>query len=185
MKKLRKHKLQTIFGAPNIIILVLIVLLTNSCTIIEIKENERGVRFEKFNDGLNPDVIYGPGIHLFPIWDRGIIYNIDTVTQDEHFYFSSIDNIPHKINLVLTYKLIPDKIGYLENYIGKNYYDRVITQEIENAISNQLGKQASNSISSIDINKLQLDILETVSKPIRKKYINIISIKIYQIVKSE
>lgn len=157
----------------------------NSCTMITIKESERGVKFERFNGGLNPDVIYGSGLHLFSIWDREIIYNIDVITQDEHLYFSTIDDIKFKINLVLKYQLIPDKIGYLENTIGANHYDSVILQEVEYACSNHLAKQSSNFLSTIDIEQLQSDILATVSKPIRKKYIKMVSIKINQILKQE
>ena len=185
IEKLRKHKSQIIFWAPRIVTLVLIVSLTNSCRIIKIKENERGVRFERFNGGLNLNTIYGTGLHLFPIWDKGIIYNVDTITQEEHLYLSTIDDIRYEINLVLKYKLVPDRIGYIESSIGKNYYDLVIIQEVENAFSNHLTKQTSNFVSAVDIDKFQSDILETVSKPIRKKYIKMISIKINQISKLE
>lgn len=185
MKKLNGQKVPIIFWVSKVLILAFVISLTSSCRIIEIKENERGVKFEKFNGGLNPDIIYNPGYHVFPIWDRGIIYNIDPVSQNEQLYFSSIDDIRYKINLKLSYRIIPDKIGYLHSEIGANYHESVILKEVEKAISNQLSKQNSNIISSIDTNKLQVEIFQTVSIPILKKHLEITSIEIISISKLE
>lgn len=165
--------------------LIFTLSLVHSCKMMVIDDNEKGVRFERFNGGLNPDVIYEPGLHIYPLWDRTTVYNIDTVTQEEQLYIKTADGHRYEIDLVLRYQLIPDRIGYLHDQIGSQYYERVIIRELEAAFKARLTEQNSALITADDIDNLQSNILTTTSHPIRKKYVELIALKIKDIAKLE
>lgn len=185
MKKHSKLHLSICALVLKIIPIALFVFFINSCKVITIEENERGVIFERFNGGINPDVIYNPGLQIFPMWNRAIIYNIDTLIREDFFHVKSADNIKHEVDINVTYKVVMDRIGYIEMYYGKEFYERIILPDIEKAFSDRISKQPSANISSMNLEAFQNELLETVSMQILKKHVELIALEITKISKVE
>jgi hypothetical protein len=154
----------------------------SSCQQVEIKSNERGVIFKRFDGGLNPEKIYPSGTHIISSWDRIIIYNIDSQTGGEKISILSKDGLTFDLDLSYRFRPIPKEIGNLEMEIGKDYYHIIVKPEMRKTIRELFGEfYLSKNIPFLENEVIEKELFERAKDPIRKRFIELESITINEI----
>jgi hypothetical protein len=164
----------------NILIGFLFFLLFYSCKTkeVEIKSNERGVMFKKFDGGLDTSKVYNPGKYNIPDYDRIIIYSIDSKIEVEYFVITSKDEIQMKVGIEHKFKLISKKIPLLHKYIGKGYHKFVVIREIEAVVTDYFKNILSNDILLYEDKEYGKELFTKAKKSIGEKYVDLESLKI-------
>lgn len=141
------------------------------------------MKFERYNNGINPDIIYGPGPHLVGVWDHMMIYRVSEMKKKESLYINTIDGIAYRVDITISFQVVPDRIGYLEQQIGRDYYQIVVLPEVKDALSDFFNKYEADIISFDNFEELESFIFVNASKPIRENYVELLSVEIEQLAK--
>jgi hypothetical protein len=145
---------------------------------VEIKPNERGVIFKRFEGGVDTTQVYQPGKYKIPDHDRLIIYNIDSQVDQLNHQFNSQDEALLAISLQLEFKPIPDKVALLHYYIGEEYYDLVVKEKVGSVIDTSFSDWPSQKILSNSGMNFNSEIEAKAKKSLATKYIELESLKV-------
>ncbi len=166
----------------KIIFALIFLSLVASCQSVKVRKNERGVIFKKFGGGVDTSQVYLPGKYSISNNDRLIIYNIDLEHGDEEFRVLSKDNIEITVMLKYSFKLIPEEVALLHYYIGANYRESIVKREVHDGIKACVNNILSVEIPSIGNEIIGEQILSIAKKKIRKRYINLESVLIKDLI---
>lgn len=148
---------------------------------VEIKENEMGVHFKRFGGGVDTSKFFLPGKYDIPAYDRIIIYKLDTRSQREVINIQSKDDVSIDIVVKYTFKPIPQKIAYLEYYIGANFLKHSVQPRLIPVVKKYFENLLRQEISLENKSEFELNIFTKAKNEIEKKYVELESFHILEI----
>ena len=107
---------------------------TKNETIVEVAQNERGVLFRRFANGIDNSRVYLSGKYRVMSFDRFIKYNIDSRTVENYFESETISGKKIILHLQYSFKIVPEKIALMEYYIGHNYSEIIVEARIQTSV---------------------------------------------------
>ena len=159
-----------------------LVLLFPSCQSVMVETNERGVNFKRFEGGIDTSKVFMPGKYIIAYYDRIIIYNIEPQSADEDFIALSKDEVNIELSVSYTFRPKPEKIALLHYYIGANYPESIVKPAIRYAVEKLIKDHLANEIPLVGKEELESQLLNAANKMSEKKYIEMRSIQIRDIV---
>lgn len=158
------------FGAFALILLLLIVILTNT-TFITIPAGHKGVKFKPFSGGMQKDKTYNQGFQIVAPWNDLIIYDVRTNEGSEEMDVLSKNGLNIFVDLSYRYSPDPANIGNLHDEIGSTYVERIIIPEIRSAVREVIGKYLPEELYSTKREAIQDEIFESTKAAVGEKYI--------------
>ena len=148
------------------------IFLTNT-TFITINPGEKGVQFKRFAGGLNKEKIYNQGFHIIMPWNDMIIYDTRINEDFEKMDVLSKNGLSITVELSYRYFVIPEKIGYLHDEIGKDYVNRIINPEIRSATREVIGKYLPEELYSTKREAIQDEIYSSTKERMESRYLGL------------
>ncbi|MDG2450629.1 MAG: prohibitin family protein [Saprospiraceae bacterium] len=152
-------------------------LLTNT-TFITIDPGHKGVKFKRFQGGLDKTHIYDQGFKVVMPWDDMILYDVRIQEANEAMDVLSKNGLSINIDLSYRFKVQSDKIGDLHDEIGKGYLDRIIKPEIRSATRQVIGEYLPEELYSTKREAIQDEIEAMTKAACADKFIDIDAILI-------
>ncbi len=148
---------------------------------VEVAQNERGVLFRRFANGIDTSRVYLPGKYKIKPFDRFIKYNIDPRTEDN--YFEAKTSVGKKLTLHIRYsfKILPEKIALMEYYIGDNYSEIVVAPHIQTSIDKYISELTRITFDSRSQNLMQENLHSIAKAKIRERYVDLYDFKILKL----
>ena len=157
--------------------IMLFSILTNT-TFITIDPGHKGVKFKRFQGGIDKDRIYDQGFHVVMPWNDMIVYDVRIQESFETMDVLSKNGLSISVELSYRYKASSEKIGYLHDGIGTNYAEAIIKPEIRSATRQVIGEYFPEELYSTKRQAIQDDIFEQTKKSVTPKFIEIDAILI-------
>ncbi len=156
----------------GIAIFMLIAILT-STTFITIPSGHKGIKFKKFGGGIEKDMVYDQGFHVVAPWNDLIIYEVRIKEGFEKMDVLSKNGLSISVELSFRYAPVGDQIGYLHDYVGRDYLSQIINPEIRSATREVIGKYLPEELYSTKREAIQDEIFTRTSESISEKYIKL------------
>jgi regulator of protease activity HflC (stomatin/prohibitin superfamily) len=150
--------------------LMVILILWSSLT-FTINPGEKGVMFHTFSGGLDKDYVYGQGFHVKAPWDKIFIYDVKVQESNSDMQVLSKNGLTITIDLSYRFKPMDERIGYLHDEVGADYYDRIIRPEIRSATREVIGKYLPEELYSTKREAIQTEIFDRTSEALKTKNI--------------
>ncbi len=170
-KKLIRYLLYGVF------LLILFSILTNT-TFITIDPGHKGVKFKRFQGGIQKDKIYNQGFHIVMPWDDMIVYDVRIQEAFETMDVLSKNGLSISVELSFRYRAEQQKIGYLHDGIGVNYAESIIKPEIRSATRQVIGEYLPEELYSTKREAIQDEIFSSSKEATEPKFIIIDAILI-------
>lgn len=158
-------------------LLILFSILTNT-TFITIDPGHKGVKFKRFQGGINKEKIYTQGFHVVMPWDEMIVYDVRIQEAFETMDVLSKNGLSISVELSFRYRAEPDKIGHLHDGIGKGYAESIINPEIRSATRQVIGEYLPEELYSTKREAIQDEIFAQTKAAVEPKFIIIDAILI-------
>ncbi len=157
-----------------IVIAAIVVLLIFSNSIFyTIDPGEKAVVFKRFGGGLEKDDIKAQGFHVIAPWNKMIIYDVRQQEASETMDVLSSNGLNISLDMTLWYNPSPAKIGYLHDFIGKEYVNRIVIPGIRSATRNVIGRYTPEEIYSTKRDKIEIEIQEETRKKLEPIFVNV------------
>ncbi|MFK7775017.1 MAG: SPFH domain-containing protein [Saprospiraceae bacterium] len=163
------------------IIASLFIFFCSSCQFEEVKPNESGVLFKRFNGGLEKDQIYNQGIHPIAPWDRMIKYNTNIQEVSETISVLTKDGKTYSFLYKCNFQCKSKDIGYLHEEIGQNYSEIILKPNMRSVIREIFGVYLLDEIKAFEKSKWENQLMDKAKPLIEKKYFLLHSILIESI----
>lgn len=152
-------------------IAVVLIFLISDSLFVTINTGEKGVLFRKFGGGIEMDRIYDQGFHIKAPWNTMFVYNVREQLKEEKLNVISSDGLNIEIDVSCRFNPMPDKIGYLHNEIGKDYYTVIVRDLIRTTVRKVIGRYTPEQLYSSKRDKVESDIQEVLEAYFSEKYI--------------
>ena len=150
--------------------LMVILILWSSLT-FTINPGEKGVMFHTFAGGLDKDYVYDQGFHVKAPWDKIFIYDVKVQESNSDMQVLSKNGLTITIDLSYRFKPMDQRIGYLHDEVGADYYDRIIRPEIRSATREVIGKYLPEELYSTKREAIQTEIFDRTAEALKTKNI--------------
>jgi len=157
--------------------IMLFSILTNT-TFITIDPGHKGVKFKRFQGGIDKENIYDQGFHIVMPWNDMIVYDVRIQESFETMDVLSKNGLSISVELSYRYKAQAQKIGNLHDDIGTNYAEAIIKPEIRSATRQVIGEYFPEELYSTKRQAIQDEIFEQTRKSVSPKFIDIDAILI-------
>lgn len=143
----------------RIYLTVLLLLLTFAFMwhriFVTIPAGHQGVMFRRFSGGTVVEDIWGEGFHIIPPWDRMTVY--ETRVQEKRLTFPvlSEDGLEMDITVSVRFQPIIAQLGFLHQDVGPDYFDRLISPEIQAHLRRVIGDRSAFELYSTEGDILQ------------------------------
>ncbi|CAI8242580.1 MAG: Uncharacterised protein [Flavobacteriia bacterium] len=150
---------------------LMVVLILWSSLTFTINPGEKGVMFHTFSGGLDKDYVYGQGFHVKAPWDKIFIYDVKVQESNSDMQVLSKNGLTITIDLSYRFKPMDQRIGYLHDEVGADYYDRIIRPEIRSATREVIGKYLPEELYSTKREAIQTEIFDRTAEALATKNI--------------
>ena len=168
------------FAIIGFLLLLLFIVLTNT-TFLTIEPGHNGVKFKRFDGGIQKEKIFTQGFHVVAPWDRMIVYDSRFNEAFEKMEVLSKNGLNIVVELSFRYRPIANKIGYLHNEVGADYINRIIRPEVRSATREVIGKYLPEELYSTKREAIQDEIFQRTSAVLQEKYLFLDAILIRQV----
>jgi regulator of protease activity HflC (stomatin/prohibitin superfamily) len=115
---------------------------------IVVPAGQRGVMFRYFKGGTVKDRIWGEGLNITPPWDSLSLYDIRLQQNTLKLQVLSEDGLTLGVSVAVSYRLNQEMLGYLQQDIGADYFDRMIRPQVESHARRIFGERSAHQIYS-------------------------------------
>jgi len=165
------NKSRVISTAAVVFFVFMILVFISSGAFITIDPGERGVLFRKFGGGLDKETVYDQGFHVIAPWNTMHVYDVRIKEKFEKMDVLASNGLSIHIDLSVRYKLVPDKIGYMHNDIGKDFSNTIIIPEVRSATRKAVGQYTPEELYSSKRESIQTEIFSSLEKSLQQKYL--------------
>ncbi len=151
-----------------------VVLLTFLASCTEVENGYKGVVYQPYSGGLNPDIVYPEGVDIGAswLWNDMITYDCRQHTTDIKATLLDVNNMSVGITASVFHRVIPNKIGYLHLEKGKDYEETYITPVFEGALKNVIGKYTAQELVSSKREFVEKEVKSILDKAFKVNYIH-------------
>ena len=162
--------------AAGVVVLVLL-LMAAGCMTKSIGSGEAGVLYSSFT-GTDLSASYGEGLNVFWPWERMIVYDVRTKTEQEPVTALSNNGLTIGMDLSVRYRPQASRLPYLHTTLGPEYYERLIQPEVRSAAREVVGRFAPEELYSTRRTELQQQIEQRVAQAVERQFVEVEAILI-------
>ncbi|MFP4091887.1 MAG: prohibitin family protein [Cyclobacteriaceae bacterium] len=130
------------------LLLFVAVIYLSSSLFLTIDAGERGVMFRPFGGGLDKDKIYSPGFVVKAPWNDVYIYDVKERSIDETMDVLDKNGLSLKVDVSVRFHPMYDKIGFIHEYFGDDYVNKLIIPEVRSTVRRVMGRYSAEEIYS-------------------------------------
>lgn len=161
-------------------VILLIILSWNSIS-VNIDAGHAGVKFRRFQGGLELGKTYGEGFHFIAPWDKMYDYEVRQQEIAEEMNILSSNGLEIQVDVSAWYQPTFDNLSNLHSEIGINYLQRVVIPSLRSSARSVVGRYTPEQIYSTKRDAIQDEIFEETKLLLEKKNVQINQILIRSI----
>lgn len=142
------------------VILFIAIIYLSSSIFLTINAGERGVIFRKFGGGLDKENIYGTGFVVKAPWNEMYVYDVRENSVDETMDVLDKNGLSLKVDVTVRFHPMYDKIGYIHEYFGKDYVEKLIIPETRSTVRRVMGRYTAEEIYSTKRGEVETAIID-------------------------
>lgn len=112
-----------------VVIVVLVIFMLPSI-IVTIPAGHLGVLWLRFGGGTVLTGVMSEGTRLIYPWDKVFIYDARLQSVNREFEVLSSDGLKLKVDVAWRYRVIPNMLGRLHQYVGPDYPETLLAQSV-------------------------------------------------------
>lgn len=143
---------------------------------VKLAENENAIAIRYSTGEVEKEIIYNSGIHIKAPLDQFIIYNIDWQEVEYKVNVLTKDSISYDIEFNFRFLLRPSKLGFLHEEVGKNYIEKIVKPEIQDAARETFIRVLSDDISPLKYESFGGEIQARSGYPVLTKYLKTVDV---------
>jgi regulator of protease activity HflC (stomatin/prohibitin superfamily) len=144
--------------------------LQSGCRCPVVGSGHAGIVFETFGKGTKREV-YGEGMHVLPIWNEMITYDLRVNEMKEQLSVLSNNGLELKVHASVRYMPKRAEIFELQTEIGPRYSDIVIGPVVRSEARKVFGRYAPEEIYSTKREEIEKQIYDEVTKALQQKHV--------------
>ncbi len=161
----------------KIIFIIIIIALGvyiwfSSIIFITLKEEEKGILFNKLNGNIDTEHVYNEGVLMKAPWNEMIIYNIKEQEINETIDVLDIKGLQFHVKISAKFHPIYKQIGKLHESYGVNYIDKLVVPEVRAIIRRIMGHYNLKEIVSKK-EKIETEIFSEIKRTLISPQANI------------
>lgn len=142
------------------VVLFIAIVYLSSSIFLTINAGERGVLFRKFAGGLDKDKIYQPGFVVKAPWNDMYVYDVKERSIDETMDVLDKNGLSLKVDVSVRFHPMYDKIGFIHEYFGEGYVNKLIIPEVRSTVRRVMGRYTAEEIYSTKRSEVETSIIE-------------------------
>ncbi len=134
----------------NLIVMIVISLLSTSCSMVDVKEGTKGVLVKRpYIFGSDGVEVLEPGRHTIALSSDIIPVDVKPDRKKESFDdLNTKDNVPVDFDIYFTFQVISDKSNILYSNFGLDYYEKSLEQELRNLTRDKCKQYDMNPLTN-------------------------------------
>src|SRR6266487_1191060 len=133
------------------------------CPVVD--SGHRGIVFETLGGGTSRKTLSG-GMHVMPIWNAVIAYDLRVHEMKEQLSVLSSDLLAIRVDASVRYRPKAEEMYELQTQIGPNYADIVVAPVVRSEARKVFGRYAPEEIYSTKREEIERQIYEEVLKAV-------------------
>jgi len=162
-------------GVPRVLVFVLLGVISlfifGSQMFITVAPGENGVLFKRFGGGLDKEVVYGQGFHVFAPWNKMIVYETRVLENFENMNVICSDGLEVGVEFSARYFIDMNQLGYLHDELGEQYLTKVIKPELRAAAKIVIGKYIPKDLYADKRDSIAQEIFDATELRLKEKHI--------------
>ena len=150
----------------------LYILAQLSCGTRVLEPGEQGILFKPFSGGIETEVVYAQGFHLYAPWNKMIVYNCKKQEIEETMDVLSSNGLPISVDVSIRFYPQAKNIGLLHETVT-DYIGDIIQPEVRSAVREIIGRYTPEELYSTKREEVQNAIFDKTKEVLAENYINL------------
>ena len=151
-------------------IILAISPLNQGCRCPVVDSGNQGIVFETLGKGTSKKLL-GEGMHVMPIWNRVIPYDLRVHEFKEGLAVLSNNGLMLKVDASVRYRPKAEELYELQTQIGPRYADILIAPVVRSEARKVFGRYAPEEIYSTKREEIERQIYDEVTKALKDKHV--------------
>jgi regulator of protease activity HflC (stomatin/prohibitin superfamily) len=151
-------------------LLVLAAPFLPGCRCPVVESGHRGIVFETMGGGTSKKML-GEGMHLIPIWNGVIPYDLRVREMKERLLVLSNNGLTLTVDASIRFRPQADELYELQTQIGPNYAEIVMAPVVRSEARKVFGRYAPEEIYSTKREEIERQIYDEVQKALTGKHV--------------
>jgi regulator of protease activity HflC (stomatin/prohibitin superfamily) len=156
----------------TVVAVVILLIIFGSKMFFVLKPGERGVIFKQFAGGLDKENIIVPGFHVIAPWNDLIRYDVREQKSEETMDILDKEGLSINVDVTIIFNPFYDKIGYLDESIGKNYVSVMVVPNVRSSVRMVTGRFTAEEIYSTKRGEVESEIITATRNALAQKNID-------------
>ncbi len=157
----------------GIVGLVLILSFSNKM-FLTVDAGQAGVLFRPFSDGLQKDMMYGPGFHVIAPWNTMNVYDVKEQKAEESMDILDKNGLSISVDVTVRFNPIPSRIAQLHERFGTAYISSLVIPEVRSTVRQVMGRYSAEEIYSTKRAEVENAIITETGKTLGNENNNIL-----------
>ncbi len=162
------------------LVLIATPFLLGGCSCPVVQSGHRGIVFKTLSGGTSESMLT-EGMHLQPIWNKVIAYDLRVHEMKEQLAVLSNNGLAIRVDASVRYRPKADELFALQTEIGPNYADIVVAPVIRSETRKVFGRFAPEEIYSSKREAIESQIYDEVLRALEGKHVVVEAILIRDI----
>lgn len=151
-------------------VLALLVLLGTGCQCTTVDSGYAGLEFRALSGGTSK-TLRGEGLHVIPIWNRLITYDLRAQEMKDQLSVLSNNGLTLTVDTSTRYRVIRDQIFELQTQTGPNYAEILIAPVVRSEARKVFGRYSPEEIYSTKREQIEREIFDEVTRALEGKHL--------------
>ncbi len=160
-------------GTLSVLLIVVGLVVLFPATVHFVPPGHAGVRWKRFLGGTELENDHREGVVFTAPWDTFTIYDVRIQLSQVQLDVLMQDGLPLGVTLSIRYHLNRTGLGYLQRYVGRDYFEKLVEPHTAAEARNLLALYGADNVYSANRKRLQTVLEELVSAAIRKDLQNV------------
>jgi len=143
---------------------------TPGCRCPVVESGNAGIVFETLGGGTSKKLL-GEGMHLMPVWNNVIPYDLRVHEFKESLQVLSNNGLMLKVDSSVRFRPKPDELFELQTQIGPKYADILIAPVVRSEARKVFGRYAPEEIYSTKREEIERQIYDEVARALAGKHV--------------
>lgn len=154
----------------GVILLVVLAFMLPSI-IVTIPAGHLGVIWKRFGGGTETHAYMSEGTKVKWPWDKVFVYDARLQSVNREFEVLTSDGLKLTVDLVWRFRIIPDEVGDLHQYVGPDYEEILLSPSIGARARDVISVYKPEDIYTMHRVEIQEQIAESVRYDLRHRFV--------------
>ncbi|ABS28378.1 prohibitin family protein [Anaeromyxobacter sp. Fw109-5] len=144
--------------------------LLEGCRWSTVDSGHRGIVFKALGGGTSREVL-GEGLHVIPLWNRIIQYDMRVHEMKEQLSVLSSNGLPLRVEASVRFRPELEELFELQTQIGQDYDSKVIAPIVRSEARKVFGRYQPEEIYSTKREEIEQQIYSEVTRALKGKHV--------------